>query len=100
MRSIAAISMAVMIGSLAGSAYAASGILEKDQAGANYCHMKFPAIRPRTLASEHPQLKSPTTGDVIDFYGPCGEAPAGKDQVAAQKREETSRFERDYEDGE
>ena len=100
MRNIAAISMAVMVGSLAGSAYAARGILEKDKASANYCHMKFPAIRPRTLAGKNPQLKSPTTGDVIDFYGPCDEAPAGKDQVTEQKREETSRFERDYEDGE
>jgi hypothetical protein len=99
MRRIAAISVMVMVGSLAGSVYAAGGVLEKDHANENYCHMKFPAIRPRTLADKNPQLKRSTTGDVIDFYGPCEEAPAGNDQITEQKHEEAFRFGRDYEDG-
>jgi hypothetical protein len=33
--------------------------------------MKFPAIRPETLDSDHPQLERPDAGDVIDFYGAC-----------------------------
>ncbi len=95
----ATVSAIVLIGSLAGSAYAATSVLEKGDAGENYCHMKFPAIRPRTLASENPQVKSSTTGDVIDFYGACDETPTGKDQITQQKRDEEFRFGRDYEDG-
>lgn len=98
-RMSATVSAIVLISSLAGSAYAAGGAADKGEANENYCHMKFPAIRPRTLASENPQLKSPTTGDVIDFYGACDETPAGNDQVMEQKREEAFRFGRDYEDG-
>jgi hypothetical protein len=61
--------------------------------------MKFAAIRPRTLDTDHPQLKRPDTGDVIDFYGACDESPTGMDQVISQKHEEEFRFGRDYEDG-
>ena len=61
--------------------------------------MKFPAIRPTTLDTDHPQLKRPDTGDVIDFYGACDESPTGMDQVISQKHEEEFRFGRDYEDG-
>ena len=59
--------------------------------------MKFPAIRPRTQDTDHPQLKRPDTGDVID--GACDESPTGMDQVISQKHEEEFRFGRDYEDG-
>ena len=72
---------------MAGSAFAANGILLKEQLGKdeNYCHMKFPAIRPSTLWSANPELKSSDTGDVIDFYGSCDESPTGPSQVADQK---------------
>ena len=52
------LSMLVLAGSLAGTAMAANdGILLKEQANNNYCHMKFPAMRQRTLGSANPELK-------------------------------------------
>src|SRR5919109_2342472 len=67
------------------AAQAADGVLVKEEIiPGSYCHMKFPAIRGRTLAGDHPVLKSATTGDVIDFYGSCDEDPLGKDQVIFQ----------------
>jgi hypothetical protein len=38
------------------------------------------------LASNNPQLKDSSTGDVVDFYGSCDESPTGADQVTAQKQ--------------
>ena len=65
------------------NAIAEDGILSEDQfAGTSYCHEKFPAIAHHTLGNDQPELSS--KGDVIDFYGPCGENPLGKDQVQAQ----------------
>ena len=93
------LSAMVLVGSLAGSAVADDGLLLREQAGQNYCHMKFPAILPETLDSDHPQLERSDTGDVIDFYGACDERPTGIDQVMSQKRDEQFRFGRDYEDG-
>jgi hypothetical protein len=63
----------------------AQGIVSKvqlDQSG--YCHLKFPAIQGRTLASAHPVLKDPASGDLIDFYGPCDHDPLGKEEVWRQ----------------
>ena len=93
----------VLIAPLAagGAALAADegvGLKQEETAG-SYCHMKFPAMRQRTLASDDPQLKRSDTGDVIDFYGACDESPTGKDQVITQKQEEQFRFGREYEDG-
>ena len=87
----ATLSILVLAGSLAGSAIAAdNGILEKERLSdnENYCHMKFPAMRKGTLTSAHPQLKDPSTGDVIDFYGPCDETPTSANQVQAQREDE------------
>ena len=92
------ISAVVLAGSLVGSARAADGFLLRQQAGGDYCHMEFPAIRPRTLATNQPQLKSPSTGDVIDYYGSCEESPTGRDQVIEQRRQEEFGFDRDYEE--
>ena len=93
------VSMLVLAGSLTGSAMAANdGVLLKEEAGYNYCHMKFPAIRESTLSTNHPTLKSSTTGDVIDFYGPCDESPTGPEQVAAQRLDEQHRFDSSYND--
>jgi hypothetical protein len=94
----AMVSVMVLVGSLAGSVFAAGGVLLRGEAGENYCHMKFPAIRSRTLDTDHPELKRADTGDVIDFYGECEESPTGIDQVIQQKQEEQFRFGRDYED--
>jgi hypothetical protein len=54
----------------------------------NYCHLRFPAIRQSTLGTDHPQLKSPDSGDIVDFYGPCDHDPLGKDEIARQKDED------------
>jgi len=78
----------LLLGNLtaSGMALAADGIIEKEQAApGSYCHEKFQAIQPSTLGSDHPTVQSSTSGDVIDFYGPCDETPTGKDQVWEQK---------------
>jgi hypothetical protein len=80
------------------NARAADGILSKDELSSDaYCHEKFPAIRQSTLGDDQPALKNSSTGDVIDFYGPCDENPAGKDQVQAQRLENQHRWETEYE---
>ncbi len=92
-------SFLVLAGTLAGSALAADGVLVKEKADDNYCHMRFSAIRRSTLDTDHPTLKSSQTGDVIDYNGPCNESPTGADQVLKQKHEESFMFGRAYEDG-
>jgi hypothetical protein len=80
------------------NAIAEDGILSEDQlTGTSYCHEKFPAIRQSTLGDDQPALKDSSTGDVIDFYGPCGENPVGKDQVRTQRLEDQHRWETEYE---
>jgi len=80
------------------NAIAEDGILSKDDGSADsYCHEKFPAIRQSTLGDDQPALKNSSTGDVIDFYGPCDENPAGKDQVQTQRLEDSHRWEFEYE---
>ena len=65
------------------------GVLSKtaDSEG-SYCHLTFPAIRKETLGTNHPQLKSPAEGDIIDFYGPCDHDPLSKDEVERQMEDE------------
>jgi hypothetical protein len=94
------LSVFALIGSLGVSAArAADGVLIKDKlTPGSYCHEKFPAIRPSTLGTHHPSLKKANTGDVIDFYGACGESPTGKDQVWQQKLDEQHRFDTSYDD--
>ena len=78
----------LLLGNIAasGMALADDGIIEKEQAApGSYCHEKFQAIQPSTLGSDHPTVQSSTSGDVIDFYGPCDETATGKDQVWQQK---------------
>ena len=93
-----AISAIVLVGSLVGSVYAADNNLASESSD-NYCHLKIPAIRPRTLASAQPQTKSSASGDVIDYYGPCDESPTSQDQIISQKHDEEFSFGRSYEDG-
>jgi hypothetical protein len=93
----AAVSAMVLVGSLAGSVFAQDGAISKEEATAGYCHMKFPAIRQRTLSSDNPQVKRRATGDVIDFYGDCNESPTSTDQVLEQKHQETFMYTNNYE---
>ena len=80
-------------------AMGADGVISKDEfTQGSYCHEKFPGIRPSTLGTDNPTLKSSDTGDVIDFYGPCDESPVGKDQVQAQRLEHQQRWEMEYSD--
>ncbi len=58
--------------------------------------MTFPAIRPSTLDSDQPMLKSSTTGDVIDFYGACDESPTGPDQIFEQRFHASRHLSDDY----
>jgi hypothetical protein len=95
----AAVFTFMLVGTLAGSASAVEGTLVKDAATSDYCHMKFPAIRSRTLPTRDPQVKSNATGDVIDYYGDCSETPTSRDQVIEQKHDESFSFGRNYEDG-
>jgi hypothetical protein len=95
------LSVLVVVGSLgaSGSALAVDGVLSKQEfTPGSYCHMKFPAIRPSTLAGNKPELKSSTTGDVIDFHGPCDENPGGKDQVVSQRIEHEHQLEEFFSD--
>ena len=64
----------------------------------SYCHLTFPAIREETLSSDRPVLKDPSTGDIIDFYGPCDTDPLGKDQVHQQRLERQHRWQENYSD--
>jgi len=78
-------------------AAAVDGLISSTPSSAvDYCHSKFPAIRPRTLGTSDPQLKPPSTGDVVDYYGPCDHDPRGKQEVAEQENEHEIRMERNY----
>jgi hypothetical protein len=63
-----------------------------------YCHLRFPAIREGTLASDRPVLKDPSSGDIIDFYGSCDTDPLGEDQVREQRLQRQRRWQRNYND--
>jgi|ERR671919_2573073 hypothetical protein len=78
----------LLVGNIAASglALADDGVIEKETlAPSSYCHQKFRAIDPNTLDSDDPTVRSSTSGDIIDFYGPCDETPTGKNQVWQQK---------------
>src|SRR5215475_8223967 len=62
----------------------------------SYCHFRFPAIRPSTLASDKPTLKPATTGDIVDFYGACDYSPVGKEEVLRQKQLYDERLDNQY----
>jgi hypothetical protein len=75
--------------------WAADGVISKEAVEeeeatgvSNYCHLKFPAIEPGTLASNRPVLQNPDTGEIIDFYGPCDHDPLGPDEVKNQLEDE------------
>jgi len=89
----------VLTGGLAadGVAMESDGVVLRERlAGTNYCRLRFPAIREDTLGTAYPTLKSPDSGDLIDFYGPCDENPVGPRQVLSQlqARQRIRRMER------
>jgi hypothetical protein len=89
---LAAMLFTSILGTL-NNAIAADGDTEKvPPSSDNYCHEKFPAIQGDTLGTDNPTLQSETTGDVIDFYGPCNEKPTGKDQQWEQQLEQEHRY--------
>src|SRR4051794_6332995 len=90
---------------LAGSLGAFSNAMAADNDGyiekvplstSNYCHEKFPAIEQQTLGANDPTLRNDQ--DVIDYYGPCNEKPAGKDQQRQQQVEEENRWQQNSAD--
>jgi hypothetical protein len=81
-----ALIVAAVLSAGAGSAAAEGTVQKLGSTSDGYCHLKIPAMRPSTLASDAPTLKSPTTGDVIDFYGPCDYDPKNREEIAAQKK--------------
>jgi hypothetical protein len=84
------LSMLLVVGVLgtSGAALAADGVeVEGQLAPGSYCHEKFPAMTERSLGDNQPELKQSTTGDMVDYYGPCDETPTGNDQIKTQKLE-------------
>jgi hypothetical protein len=45
-----------------------------------YCHPRFPTMREDGLTMDQP-IFDPLSGDLVDFYGPCGYDPVGYDPV-------------------
>jgi hypothetical protein len=64
--------------------------------GTEYCNLKFPAILEESLSWERPVL-DPSTGNIVDFYGPCGYDPLGSEEIRVQRR---VIIHSDFEDGE
>ena len=97
-----ALSVLLMAGAMSSSLASAAdrdGMILKDVATeGSYCHMKFPAIDEKTLSSKYPVLTDASSGDIIDFYGPCNHDPLGKDEVHAQLLQLQHRRAHDYMD--
>lgn len=65
--------------------WSADGIISKvPDASGQFCNLRFPAIKEETLTSNRPELKAPSEGDIVDFYGPCDHDPLGKEEVRRQ----------------
>jgi hypothetical protein len=95
------LSAAILAGGLAagGAAFGAAVVYSEPlSANGDYCHLQFPAIEEDTLGTDHPALKSPDSGDLIDFYGPCDENPVGQNQVREQKLNIQRRYELENDD--
>jgi len=50
----------------------------------NFCHLRFPAIKGSSFASGKLVLKSPDSGDIVDYYGACDHDPLGKEEAERQ----------------
>jgi hypothetical protein len=90
----------ILVGSLgASNAFAAApGVISNATlTPGSYCHLKFPAVEEETLSSNRPVLEDASSGDIIDFYGPCDTDPLGEAQIDAQKLQAEHRW-REYAD--
>ena len=47
--------------------------------------MQISASTTESLLGEQPVLNRPNSGELIDYYGPCGEIPLGQDQPDTQR---------------
>ena len=95
------IAVTLLVGTMGigGTSARAEDVISKEvSAAGSYCHMKFPAIDEKTLSSKYPILTDASSGDIIDFYGPCNHDPLGKDEVHAQLLQLQHRRARDYMD--
>jgi hypothetical protein len=70
--------------------------VQASMADGTYCHLKFPAIRQSTLYTDNPQLKNSSTGDMVDYYGPCDHDPLGKDEIQSQRDELNMQWQVNY----
>jgi len=52
----------------------------------NFCHLRFPAIKGSSFGSGKLVLKSPDSGDIVDYYGACDHDPLGKEEAERQTR--------------
>lgn len=85
--SVRALLVIAALGLGAGTALAAEGTAQKAASTSDgYCNLKIPAARPSTLPNDKAELKSSTTGDAIDYYGPCNIDPTSKDETASQRQ--------------
>ncbi len=77
---------------------ASNGVLSKTPLaqGSDYCHLRFPAMRPSTMGTDHPQLKSPESGDIVDFYGPCNHDPLGREEMLSQEQQRQLLLDRSF----
>lgn len=83
-------------------AWAVEGVVLKEAVGGvggDYCHLKFPAIEPASLASDHPVLQKADTGDMIDYYGPCDHDPLGKEEITKQLHDKQLYLDKGYDNG-
>ena len=65
-------------------------VLSRETFANNYCHTRFRAVE----SSDPARPQEP--GDIVDFYGPCNEAPTSRDQLLKLQRDKYHRFEREY----
>jgi hypothetical protein len=89
---LATLALVASLGSSAAFAAADGVISNATLTPGSYCHLTFPAVREETLSWDRPVLKDASSGDIIDFYGPCDHDPLGKDEIASQRRQAVERW--------
>jgi len=89
------ISLAIFLLSFVGCTSGAYNLATFDnQAGdTGYCHKKLQPVG----STDPARPNQSTSGDYIDYYGPC-DGPSAKEQARRQRRFEQFRFGRDYMD--
>lgn len=68
------------------SATGIPGLVSEDRlVPPSYCPIQISVSTPESLLGEQPVINRPNSGELIDYYGPCGEIPLGKDQPDTQR---------------